>query len=213
MNNQQPYLLPLQAAYGLNGFSGGLVSLGQSPAQLAAAGGQLGKLSAGLPLAAGHQSPGAGGYQNLAQEWIINIGSHLLSFTSNSKFNSNQLKHLKCLIEYERNKYDCFGNIYLPSSGLKCLMILCLQSVAQVSMCGPGQVSLPAQLQPGLMSQLSSLPLSLSGAGMYPVMTPYHHQIQQQQLSQNILAANTLHNNIPKLFTVPSVKVRVFSVQ
>jgi len=142
MNNQQPYLLPLQAAYGLNGFSGGLVSLGQSPAQLAAAGGQLGKLSAGLPLAAGHQSPGAGGYQNLAQ----------------------------------------------------------------VSMCGPGQVSLPAQLQPGLMSQLSSLPLSLSGAGMYPVMTPYHHQIQQQQLSQNILAANTLHNNIPKLFTVPSVK-------
>ena len=54
MNNQQPtpYLLPLQA-YGLQGFNSGLVSLGGSPAHLAAANGQLGKLATGLPLAGG----------------------------------------------------------------------------------------------------------------------------------------------------------------
>ena len=66
MNNQAnpvqaaPYLLPLQAAYGLNGFNpGGLVSLG-SPHQLGAGvmgAGQLGKLATGLPQGAYPGSP------------------------------------------------------------------------------------------------------------------------------------------------------------
>ena len=74
MNNQQPtpYLLPLQA-YGLNGFNTGLVSLGGmagngnvSPAQIAVASGQLGKLAAaGLPIAAAGQTGYPGQAQNL----------------------------------------------------------------------------------------------------------------------------------------------------
>ena len=151
MNNQQPYLLPLGAAYGLNGFGGGLVSLASSPAQLAPAAGQLGKL-AGLPLAPGQPGQQGGGYpgQN-------------------------------------------------PALG-------------GVTMCG--QVPGVNGVIPGLTAgQLSSLPLSLSAAGMYPIMSPslspYQPQLHTQNiagLSQNILAANGLPTNIPKIF-VPSVKV------
>ena len=147
MNNQQqptPYLLPLQAygLNGLNGFNNGLVSLGSSPAQLAAASGQLGKIAASGQLLAGQS---AYHQQNLA----VTMGAGL-----------------------------------------------------------PG---LPTHL-----TQLSSLPLSLAGAGIYPVMTPslspYNTAVQTPQtpcnmgLSQTVLATNGM-TNLPKLF-VPSVKVR-----
>jgi len=67
---------------------------------------------------------------------------------------------------------------------------------------------------PAHLSQLSSLPLTLAGAGMYPVMSPSLSPYTNVQnpanhcspvgLSQTVLAANGM-TNIPKLF-VPNVK-------
>lgn len=74
-------------------------------------------------------------------------------------------------------------------------------------------VSLPnGALQgiPALHSQLSSIPLSLGGAGVFPLMSPYG--VQTSPAPQVPLPHHTLLSsgvaNIPKLF-VPSVKVSV----
>ena len=70
------------------------------------------------------------------------------------------------------------------------------------------------------LSQLSQLPLSLAGAGIYPVMTPSlspYSPVQATQnhcnmgLSQPMLTPNGV-TNLPKLF-VPSVKVRIRTME